>query len=314
VEFETPSWLRDWCDVKERIQEAVDMVDAINKSKVIRTVAGVKTVEFPFDVSHLKKTKTFKEGLTAGESLEVEILDPTWPAKIQASESFELSQFESYLTEHMPAARVTSISSSAKKVLDDANTPKIPDKDLVNLLSLLQIIFEHITEAQIRNPKMSKHLAKEHISLMSRTTFSSMFQRLLSKDERKLFRAIVKSDAILKELGVTRKTLVFPKGFLGRTSPGPRIYDWLVSIHSQSPDLLSSLEGDNRAMGRFPVETAKGKKDTNLVKFEARASRHVQTRPVVDWVAFAEEVFKDAHANRPRTGSTELIYDPKKCP
>jgi len=315
VEFETASWLRDWCDVKEQIQEAVDMVNAINKSKVIRTVAGVKTVEFPFDVSHLKKTKTFLKGLTPGESLEVEILDPTWSASIQASESFELSQFETYLTEHMTPAWVTSITGSAKKVLDDANTAKIPAKDLVNLLSLLQIIVEYITQARKWNLTMSKHLAKEHISLMSRTNFSSIYKQLLSKDEQELFKAIVKSDGLLKELRVTRKDRVFPRGFKGYKSPGPTIYAWLVSIHSQSRDLLSSLGGDNRAMGRFNVETAKGKKDTNLVKFEARAtSGHVAYRPLGGWVPFAEEVFKAAHTKRPRTGKTKLIYDPKKCP
>jgi hypothetical protein len=320
VEFETASWLRDWCDVKEQIQEAVDMVNAINKSKVIRTVAGVNTVEFPFDVSHLKKTKTFLKGLTPGESLEVEILDPTWSARIQASESFELSQFESYLTEHMTAARATSITGSAKKVLAAANTAKIPDKDLVNLLSLLQIIVESITEARKWNideppSKEKTHLAKENISLMSRTNFSSIYKQLLSKDEQKLFKAIVKSDGLLKELGVTRKDRVFPRGFKGYKSPGPTIYAWLVSIYSQSRDLLSSLGGDNRAMGRFNVETAKGKKDTNLVKFEARAtSGHVANRPLGGWVPFAEEVFKAAHTKRPRTGKTKLIYDPKKCP
>ena len=51
------------------------------------------------------------------------------------------------------------------------------------------------------------------------------------------------------------------------------------------------------------------------MKFEARAtSGHSQVRPVVEWVDFAEEVFKAAHTKRPRTGSTELIYEPKKCP
>lgn len=314
VEFETPSWHRDWCEVKERIQEAVDMVDAINKSKVVSTIGGIKTVEFPFDVKHLNKTKYFSKGLKAGESLLVEILDSTWSAKIQASESFELSQFESYMTEHMTSGRVTSIIGSAKKILQDANTKKIPDKDIVSLLNFLQIIFEHITEAQLWN-KDKTHLAKENISLMSRTNFASMYQQLLSTDEQDMFKAIVKGDTILKEVGAIRKTLVFPAGFVGKKSPGPTIYDWLVSVHKQDRDLLSSLGGDNRAMGRFLVEKEKGKKDTNLVKFEARAtSGHTQVLPAVGWVKFAEEVFKAAHTNRSRTGSTELIYDPKKCP
>jgi len=324
VEFETPSWHRDWCDVKERIQEAVGMVDAINKSTVVSTSGAAKTVDFPFDVTHLKKTRAFPKGLRSDESLEVEIVDPTWTAKIQASESFELPQFESYLKEHLPG-HAAEITGDAKKILDDANSAKIPDKDLVNLNSLLQIIVEHIIVAQ-RSTLDKKHLAKEHLLLMSRTNFSSIFRTLLSKKERALFKKIVKTGGVLKELGVTRKTRVFPPGFVGRKSPGPTIHKWLVSIHSKSRDLLSSLGGDNRAIGRFDVETKGGKKDTNLVKFEARGSAgHVQSRPAEDkkdvhgvvvlggWVAFAEEVFKAAHANRPRTGGTELRYDPA-CP
>lgn len=326
LEFETPKWFGDWCELKERIQEAVDMVDAINKSKVIRSVGGVATVEFPFDVSHLKRTKAFPQGLKDGESLEVEILDTTWLARIQASESFELSQFESYLTEHMPADRVRSITDSAKKILKDANTAKIPDTHLMNLKSFLQVIIEHITEAQHWNLGKTK-LAKENISLMSRTSLSSMYRELLSMDEKKLFKAIVKSDAILKEVGVTRKTLIFPSGFTGRKSPGPKIHNWLVSIYSQDRDLLSSLGGDNRAMGRFPVETNE-KSPTKLVRFEARkTSGHVQDRPVVDkknargdvvlggWVGFAKEVFEAAHTKRsPKGSGTELVFEPMKCP
>ena len=328
VEFETPSWHRDWCEVKERIQEAVDMVDAINNAPVVSTTGGVNTVEFPFNTSHLKKTTDFPKGLKSGEKLEVEIVDPTWEAKIQASESFELEQFESYLTEHLDTARVTSITGSANRVLNAANTGGLSTASVVNLLNLLEIIFETITEVQLWNPSSSTSLAKEHISLMSRTNFSSIYKTLLSKDEQKLFVKIVKSKAILAEVGATTSTLVYPLGFKGYKSPGPKMHEWLVSIHSTGRDLLSSLGGDNRAMGRFNVETTAGKKDTNLVKFEARAtSGHDQERPVVDkrhpttgvlqkggWVHFAEEVFKAAATNRPRTGKTALKYDPSKCP
>ena len=181
---------RTWCDIKESIQEAVDMVAAIDGATSIRDVAGVKTRAFPFDTSHLKKTKAFAKGLTSKESLEVEILDPLWRGRIQASESFELPQFESYLTEHMTATRVAGIKGNAKTVVDDANTTKIPDKDLVNLLSFLQIIVEHITEAQKWNTNEPVgaergHLAKENISLMSRTNFASIYKQLLSKKERR---------------------------------------------------------------------------------------------------------------------------------
>ena len=328
VEFETPSWLRDWCDVKERIQEAVDMVNDINHSTVVSTDAhGVDTVKFPFGTEHLKRTRSFRGGLRPGESLEVEIVDKDWNAKIQASESFALPQFESYLLEHMDVDTFLTTVDSADKVLEKANTDKLPASGLVNLKNFLQIIIEHITEP--RKWRMGRgHLAKENISLMSRTNFSSMFKELLSEDEKKLFVKIVKDRLITKELGVRGNPRVFPAGFTGRSFPGPRIQEWLVSIHSTSRDRLSSLGGDNRAMGRWNVESEEGKKDTDLVKFEARAtSGHRQTRPVVDktdvatgvvtlggWVAFAKEVFKAAHSHRARTDGTELTFDETNCP
>jgi hypothetical protein len=68
-------------------------------------------------------------------------------------------------------------------------------------------------------------------------------------------------------------------------------------------------------MGRFDIDRQPGKKDTDLVKFEARSSGgHVVVRPVTEWLDFAEGVFAAAHANRARSGSTELEYDPASCP
>jgi hypothetical protein len=319
VEFETPSWHRKWCAIKKRIQEAVSMVDKIDTSKVVSTHGGVKTVEFPFDVKHLKKTKDFKKGLTARESLEVEILDPTWTAKIQASESFELPQFESFLTEHLPAEAPT-ITGNAANIVQDANNKlkkKIPIKSLVNLNNFVQIIIEHISQARHWNKPGGSHLAKEYISLLSRTNFTSIYRTLLSNDERTLFRAIVKSGAIPNELRLKAKDRIFPHGFVGRRYQTLTIQEWLTSITAKKRkrDKLSSIGGDNRALGRFPVDTRKGKKHSNLVKFEVRSTAgHNQSRPASEWVAFAEEVFKAAATNRPRTDSTELIYDPKKCP
>ena len=317
VEFETPSWHRKWCAIKKRVQEAVSMIDKINSSKVVSKHGSVKIVEFPFDVKHLQKTKNFRTGLKAGEALEVEILDPTWRAKIQASESFELRQFESYIKEHLPY-EATSITGNADNILRSVKPRKLPDKDVVNLRNFLQIIIEHLTSVKQHSnkPGYSKtHLAKEHIWLMSRTNFSSIYRTKLSKKERKLFKKIVKNNAIPKELGLEPKSRIFPKGFIGRKSPGPKLREWLVSIYKKKRDLLSSLGGDNRALGRFNVETEREKKHTDLVKFEARATTgHNASRPVTKWVSFAEEVFKDAHDNRSRTGSTELVYNPEECP
>lgn len=333
LEFETPSWLSTWCDVKERIQEAVDMVDAINNAPVVGTAGGVKTVEFPFDTKHLKKNeKTFPKGLVSGEALQVEIKDPKWFAKIQASESFELSQFDSYMSEHHDAARSKAVRDTANALVLAANTAGISPGKLINLGNFMRMIVDYIRGIRVFNTdetasEEKKHLAKENISLMSRTNFASIYHQLLSKDEQTIFKRMVSSGAILTEFGLSKTDLVYPSGFLGRKSPGPTVHDWLVSIHATKRDLLSSLGGDNRAMGRFDVETTPGKKDTGLVKFEARGiAGHNQVRPAVaatsahggglvqGWVHFAEEVFKAAATKRSRSGKTALKYDPGKCP
>ncbi len=327
LEFETPSWLKTWCDVKERIQEAVDMVDAINKAPVVSTTGGVNTVEFPFDTKHLNKNeKTFPKGLVAGEELQVEIKDTKWFAKIQASESFALAQFESYLEEHLGTAFASGIVSKSAALIAKVNTAKLPEKDTVGLRNLLDMLLEYLSVIRTHNTS-DDHLAKEYINLMSRTNFASIYANLLSKDEQALFKKLVNTQTILKEFGFSKTELLYTKGFVGRKSPGPSIHDWLVSIYATKRDLLSSLGGDNRAMGRFDVEIAAGKKDTGLVKFEARGiSGHNQNRPataathptsgllVQGWVDFAEEVFKAAATKRARTGDTALKYDPKKCP
>jgi hypothetical protein len=50
------------------------------------------------------------------------------------------------------------------------------------------------------------------------------------------------------------------------------------------------------------------------VKFEARStSGHQQRRPAAEWVALAEEVFKQAESSRPRKGKTGLKFDPTRC-
>lgn len=309
VEFETPKWFRKWCDVKERIQEAVDMTDTISKSTPITGKAN--RVAFPFNIDHLRKP-AYSKGLDKGESLEVEIADPSWTAQIQSSEDIELTQYESLLREHEQGFVTTFTLDSAQKILDKANTAKLPAADLVDLLGFLQIIVNYAFRGQ--NVDVSKSPAKFTFFLMARTSFSSMYRTLLSKEEKKLFNAIVTSDGILKELGLDRKSKFFKSGFKGQ-GKAITVYEWLVSIMNPGDDLLSPPAGGSQAMGRFDVETAKGKKDTGLVKFETRgSSSHTNNQAAKDWVAYAEKTFKAAHTNRPRTGDTELKYDPAKCP
>ncbi len=325
VEFETPKWFSKWCDLKERIQEAVDMVDTINKSKVISTIGVVNTVKYPFDTKRLLKTDKFPQGLSSKESLIVEILDPTWEAKIQVSEAIELSQYESLSKEHELASKVTSNLTSAQNILNTANTASLPATSLVNLLGFLQMISNYIMRGQavdLSNPGAKEGtIAKAAFMLMSRTSFSSIYRSsLLSKDEKILFQQMIKIDLILKEFGLDRKSMFFKHGQGTRRLPGPTVFDWLTSIMGSGKDVLSPPKAGSEAMGRFDVVTTSGEKDTNLVKFEARGSvTHGNTKgemlsPAKDWVSFAETIFKEAFTKRNRTDSTELKYNPSKCP
>jgi hypothetical protein len=172
----------------------------------------------------------------------------------------------------------------------------------------------------------------------------------LNEDERKLFKSIVDDRTLLKELGKTRKTRLFRKGFKGyRHVEGDKsgkykkynlkkvtIEQWLHSIYdpliltAKNPtthkhvkvkrDLLSAIGGDNHSMGRFPDESGPIKEaDRQLVKFEARgldrgAYRTIRDhdQPAAKWLDFAEAMFKSAHDNRNLPGS-KLSYHPKKC-
>jgi hypothetical protein len=321
VEFETPRWSNDWCRAKQRIQAAVDMVAAMNDAADVSTGTKggnpVRFVKMPFDTKRLK--------LPAGKWLEVGIIDkrvggkPRWASKIQASESFKLVDFESYLLEHRPSAETTDILAHAKALLKKVAKAGVATDNLYNLLLIIvgYIVWirgstAHYDALGYYADKSKTKLAKEHVYLMSRTNFAWMFRQFLSAAERKMFEKLVDDKAVLTEMGVTSKTRLFTKGFKGRKSPGPTIHDWLVSIHSTKRDLLSNLGGDNRAMGRFPDET-KGKvkdEDKQLVKFEARGTKKKQNRPVTEWVDYARECFSSAFARR----GADLGFDPSKCP
>lgn len=329
VEFETPKWFNSWCALKKRIKEAVEIVKEINKApKVGTSPDGYDLVRFPFDVGHLKRTSTFKQGLRSGETLEVELRDRDWKAKIQSSESFELGQFESYLTEHGWGPWATDAITKAKELVKDANVEGTPDAELGNLRSFLQIVITYIQNAQHDWGYAEKQAAKEYLSLMARTSFSSMYRELLSAAEKKLFDRMVKNRAILKKMGLTRKSLFYAHGVHGPLKK-LTVHAWLKSIPQaggkrvkrgkeegrEQKDLLSLPRGGSAAMGRFDVQTDPGEDDTLLVRFEARATIQGQTKKAVDWVAYAKERFKKAATARGRTGkSTAMEYKPGDCP
>ena len=152
LEFEA-GWHHKWSKLKERIEEAVDMTKQMSSAKAV----GGGRKEFPFDVSELRTgtAKEMKKGtwdpkpdmegrnekiLTKGEQLEVNISDPSWNAGIQSSESFELSQYESFLKQHEFPDYREPVIASAQAILDKANTKKIDAARLVNLRNFLEIV------------------------------------------------------------------------------------------------------------------------------------------------------------------------------
>jgi predicted small secreted protein len=255
--------------------------------------------------------------LGAKEELEVEILDPNWEAGIQSSESFLLDYYESFLKQHEWQFFRDGAINHTKAILDAVNTDKVPATELVKLRSFLQIIVNYIMRGQ--GGKESKNAgafsdvkglpAKQAFTLMSRTNFASIYRWLLTEKEKKLFQKIVKTDAILKEMGLDRESPVFIKGYgTERHEPGPTVYKWLSGI-PKGVDLLSTLSGKglSAAMGRYSVETRKGKKDRWHVKFETRNTTMGAVRiKARDWVKYASKLF-DLASNR-ELDSLKLVY------
>jgi hypothetical protein len=158
---------------------------------------------------------------------------------------------------------------------------------------------------------------------MSRTSFSAMYHSLLSKKEQALFRKIVNTDALLTELGLTRTSPFFKKGYgTGTHQAGPTVYAWLRSIHQKSRDKLSPPVGGSAAMGRFGVK--RSGKHKNLVRFETRSTdrtfkdpaikklpgRTIRSQPASNWVAYAKELFEAAATDRKRTDKDTKLKGP----
>jgi hypothetical protein len=327
VEFETPRWFSNWCGLKRRIQEAVDMVEAIKAAPKVGTSAdGFDLVEFPFDVSRLRKTKRFPRGLRRGEKLQVEIRDPTWTAKIQSSEAFELSQYESFMDEHARASWAAEAKAKADELLTEANVNRVPAAELRNLRNFLLIVITYIQRGQHDWGYSERQAAKEYLSLMARTSFSSMYRELLSRREKRLFDGIVSRRAILDKMSLTRRSLFYAHGVQGPLRK-LTVDAWLQSIPKKGrlragreetrsqKDRLSLPAGGSRAMGRFDVETRPDEDDTMLVRFETRGTIKGPSRRLEEWVSYAKERFRQAFLKRNRPGkSTELEFDPADCP
>jgi hypothetical protein len=208
VEFETAGWFRKWSKLKKRIKEAVEIVDGIN---------AVGGKGFPFNAEkRLRKAGLLK----TGEKLEVKIRDATFTAQIQSSESLALSQYGSFLKEHETAGTSKAHITRAQRILDAGRNahPTITPASTDNLLGFLQLIVNYLRRGQAVLWQPSKKRwdpVKATFRLMHRTDFSSMFSSLLSKDEKALFKEIVKDGTILSELKLSATDPFFKEGYWG---------------------------------------------------------------------------------------------------
>lgn len=153
VEFETASWSRKWSELAGWIAEAITMTNDISAAGVLVNPAGTPVTgpsgkplhRFPFSTAHLRRRKGFTGGLRKGEKLYVELADSTWMASIQASESIELSEYESLLREHARTSTVTATVSTADRVLGAATKAGVLGKtELADLRGFVQIVVMYL--------------------------------------------------------------------------------------------------------------------------------------------------------------------------
>lgn len=321
LEFET-GWSRKWSKLKEQIDEAMSMTDKMNAA----SAASGGRKQFPFAVPSLRTgtrkemrsgkwgRRKGKEGsneriLRTGEQLEVGIDDPSWKAGIQSSESFLLNQYESYLKEHATFWFKTSAIVKAATILAEVDTKGLAADRIENLRNFLEIILDYIkhgqggpaTAATTGFSDVHGVAAKQAFARMSRTSFTSMYKDLLSKEEQALFLTIVRKGSILDKMGIDRSTPFFVAGYgMHEQHKGPTVHAWLSAIPRQ--DLLSTASGEgiSGAMGRFGIEKRKGKPDTGLVKFETRADRGPVFATAENWLMHALQLFLSAAVKRRR--------------
>lgn len=212
LEFETPKWFRDWPELEERVQEAVDMTTAMNKEigtseevtdktppekKVLDAIDRRKTssalgnvVKWPaaYSTAHLKNLRADKRHLL------VQIVDKDWHARIQASEGIALSKFGSLQREHEGAAAEKARHDVMEAVFGPAfaaaklANPALNEANFANLKGFLQLVITYIFQGQRFD--MTGQPAKTSFFLMARTDFASMYRTLLGADEKSLFKTL----------------------------------------------------------------------------------------------------------------------------
>lgn len=267
--------------------------------------------------------------LKSGEKILVQEKDTNWAPYVQISESFDMTQYASFLADY-DKTNSKKITNDAWNFLAKQNKEKAPTGEGMfkklfreykfiyshnKLYNLLLMISQTVKSAssrttlhQVRQPdgsiKMVPGSAKYGLSLLSRTHFGSMFKSM-SKEEQALFKKMVKDKktGILASLGLTTSDKLFMDGTA--TGFNPTVNKWLEGI-AQGNDMLSVQSGNAvpAAMGRFNVNEEKGK-HKDLVRFEAR--NEPDNFPTLGkWDDHAKKHFLNAMAKRKRkTGKGE---------
>lgn len=224
VEFETGA-VSKWSQLKGQIEEAVEICRKLNATfgeKPVFSWSKEHRRDKERDLSFVfsEEPKISKEAsFGKDEYLTVEIKESSFEARIQSTEGFALAQFGSFLREHEKHKVINPIISRADRILTDARAANRSIKanaDVNNLRGFLQAVISYIERGQSQSLKPDKWApAKQTFYLMSRTSFSSMFNSLLSRDEKMLFQQIVKSDAIPRQLDVDPTAPLFAEGYWG---------------------------------------------------------------------------------------------------
>ncbi|HSA87018.1 MAG TPA: DUF4157 domain-containing protein [Nitrospira sp.] len=224
VEFETGA-VSKWSQLKGQIEEAVEICRKLNATFGAKPVFSwseehrrdkERDLSFAFsEEPKIRKEASFGKD----EYLTVEIKESSFEARIQSTEGFALAQFSSFLREHEKHKVINPVISHADRILTDARAANRSIKanaDVNNLRGFLQAVISYIERGQSQNLKPDKWApAKQTFYLMSRTSFSSMFNSILSRDEKMLFQQIVKSDAIPRQLDVDPTAPLFAEGYWG---------------------------------------------------------------------------------------------------
>jgi hypothetical protein len=210
MEFETHHFQK-WSDLEAQIKSAVDVVQEIGKNPKA----------FPFN----QETRFHREKLLEkGEKLEVDVKDSTFRADIQSTEAIALTQYQSLLKEHERTHFVDPVLKDAQDIINAASAASKSVKagaNLDNLRAFLQIIMNYVRRGQrVVSDKTDPQVVKAKFRLMMRVDFSSVFRSILSADEKKLFREIVKSDAIPKMVGIAGSAPFFKNGYWGDLGGG----------------------------------------------------------------------------------------------